>query len=532
MTPARVGTAVVGAALLACTGAASAVAAPISVTTHADEVGGGNGCSLREAISAANKDTKGPGGDCAKGSGTDTISLAGGAAHYKLTRHGTPEDLNASGDLDVRSNVVIRATGARKAIVDASGLGDRVFDVLIGTVELRDLTVTGGHAPGGAAGAKGPDQTVGSDLASTGADGTDGDPGGGIQNAATLTLTRALVTGNSAGAGGGGGAGGQGANGAPAALPAGSTGGDGGTGGVGGGIANSGTLVAVDSTIALNAAGRGGNGGAGGTAGSAGPASGPGAMGIPGAPSQGGGSGFGAPGGGIYQSDGSTALTRTVVSGNAAGRAGDGGAGGHGGAGGPPASGGPGTPIPGAGGASTGGTSRNGGNGGGLEIQGGALTIADSTIQRNLAGSGGAGGAGGTGGAGGCTPPCDEAERGSGGSSIGGTGGAGGGAGGVEAFGTGESINRSTIARNGAGNGGKGGVGGTGGTGGGSSASSGGGAGGAGGRIGGLSIGAPVTDSFLTNLTIAFNIAGTGGDGGAAGNGGQKVAGTGGGAGA
>src|SRR2546423_11812943 len=77
-----------GRTALALTVGALALAAPapaiaaIQVTNHADEVAGGNGCSLREAISAANNNNHGPGGDCTAGaaSGTDTIVLPAGGA--------------------------------------------------------------------------------------------------------------------------------------------------------------------------------------------------------------------------------------------------------------------------------------------------------------------------------------------------------------------------------------------------------------------------------------------------------------------
>ena len=60
-------------------------AAMINVTNQLDEQTSGNGCSLREAISSANADTTGPGGDCTAGSGADTIVLPASANHYLVT---------------------------------------------------------------------------------------------------------------------------------------------------------------------------------------------------------------------------------------------------------------------------------------------------------------------------------------------------------------------------------------------------------------------------------------------------------------
>src|SRR5262245_5546911 len=71
----------------------------IDVTTNADEydlVGVGTGCSLREAITAANENT--PFGGCPTGHRKDKIMLA--ATTYLLTRAGI-ETLNVSGDLNI-----------------------------------------------------------------------------------------------------------------------------------------------------------------------------------------------------------------------------------------------------------------------------------------------------------------------------------------------------------------------------------------------------------------------------------------------
>src|SRR5438067_248757 len=99
------------AGLLALTGALAlapsgpAVAATIAVNTTADETVPDGHCSLREAISAANGDSKGPGADCANGSGADTVKLAKG--HFTRSIEGADDDRNDLGDFDIRSTVTI-----------------------------------------------------------------------------------------------------------------------------------------------------------------------------------------------------------------------------------------------------------------------------------------------------------------------------------------------------------------------------------------------------------------------------------------
>ena len=143
--------------------------------------------SLREAICAANYE-----------SGDDTINLPEGT--YPLTIAGqkpvnppwTPkgseeelpsggiatstragENANESGDLDITGNLTISGAGSSTTVVDASNVDDRVFHIQGGaTVQIDDITITGGHLTDGSA------------------------RGGGIYCSATLTLQRCLVTGN------------------------------------------------------------------------------------------------------------------------------------------------------------------------------------------------------------------------------------------------------------------------------------------------------------------------------------------------
>ncbi len=142
--------AVVAAALCSLAFAAVAAADTVVVNTTADSAPssgackGGGECSLRQAVDFANGV---PGG-------LTTIDLPSG--HYHLTIPPEGSDSNSSGDLDIGPHFIhIKGDGARKTVIDASGLGDRVLRLNEGAdVELADLTVTGGRVdedqpPGG-----------------------------------------------------------------------------------------------------------------------------------------------------------------------------------------------------------------------------------------------------------------------------------------------------------------------------------------------------------------------------------------------
>src|SRR3954447_7141640 len=227
----------------------AAHAATISVTTDADAPGG---CSLREAVSAANADA-GAGG-CPAGSGADTIALPAG--DYQLTIGGAGEDANASGDLDVSSDLTIAGAGASRTTI-SGGRIDRVLSIAAGAnVTVDGVTITDGRTPGGSNAA---DVHAVPGGSATAGGGKPGQPGGGILNAGALTLTRSAVVGNEAGAGGKGGTAFAGA-GTPGMQ---GVGGPGGGGGLGGGIYSTGTLTLDTTTVSDNAAGSGGDGGGG-----------------------------------------------------------------------------------------------------------------------------------------------------------------------------------------------------------------------------------------------------------------------------
>jgi CSLREA domain-containing protein len=201
----RIGTARrLGAVAIVCTAASllasvSAAAAVITPNTLNDESGGGTGCSLREAILAANSDAAF--GGCPAGGGADTIALAAGT--YRLSiPPGTPGD---DGDLDVAGPLTIRHAGVKPAVIDAGGI-DRVIQVLsTGTLTASGLTIRNGRTGQAGAGVRNEGAL---DLANTtvAANMTTGSFGGGISNSgvATMSLTNVTVSGNRAEGDGGG----------------------------------------------------------------------------------------------------------------------------------------------------------------------------------------------------------------------------------------------------------------------------------------------------------------------------------------
>ena len=93
--------------------------------------------SLRSAIEAANSRPN-----------SDTIVLPNGT--IKLTIVGPNEDNAATGDLDIKGSVTIKGKRASSTIIDGNSLGDRVFQVLSGRVQISGLTIQHGQAEEGA----------------------------------------------------------------------------------------------------------------------------------------------------------------------------------------------------------------------------------------------------------------------------------------------------------------------------------------------------------------------------------------------
>jgi CSLREA domain-containing protein len=351
---------------------------PYVVTTTVDEFGTGSSCSLREAIQSVNTNTDF--GGCT-GDG-DVITLPAG--FYTLTG-AADEDNNATGDLDVRSNLTIYGAGSGTTFIQAgtnatNGV-DRVLHIFDGyTVGINDVTIRYGHAPDGVDGVSdstcdgehgggihsGTDTTLilndcvviynrsgdgGDFCTTTGIIYGSGGEGGGIYSLGILELNDTTVRGNETGDGG---------DGAPGDLAR--------QGGDGGGIyLYAGEATLTDSIVSTNVTGAGGNGsdrpsGSGGNGGS------------------------GGQGGGIFGFSSVLTLTRSTVAINTTGAGGDGGNSGSG----------------------FGGDGGSGGQGAGIYNTNTTLAMVGSAIYGNATGPGGSGGSGTLG-------DGDDGYRGSGG---------------------------------------------------------------------------------------------------------------------
>jgi CSLREA domain-containing protein len=262
-------------------------------------LGTGNGCTLREAINAANTEA-----------GAELITFApsltsGGAATITL--------LSALPDLS--SSMTINGPGVTlltvKRSTAAGTVAFRIFTMNSGTiVSMSGFTVTNGRTADGAPGSFGGAAGDGGGILNNGntsldsvnvatnrtGDGGDGGAfggaagkGAGIANFGTMSITNCNVVGNSGGVGGD-----------ASTRP--------GDGGFGGGVSNAGIFTATNSSISGNSGGGGGSGGSFG--------------------------GQGGNGGGIFTDGGTTTLTNSHVDNNTAGdngETGNGGFGGHGG---------------------------------------------------------------------------------------------------------------------------------------------------------------------------------------------------------
>lgn len=312
---------------------------------------------------------------------------------FRLTIAGADETNSLTGDLDItRGNLTIIGA-APNVTIDATGLGDRVFQVFPhAQLRLENLVIRGGAAPasrglfengesggaiynagtlvlgkcvitnnasgggsyvegngGGTGGGDGggiynhgtlsaSECVLSENFAGAGVDGAAGGDGGGLRNDSVCFLERCVISGNQSGAGGG---------------PAGNFSGFGGSGGNGGGIFNSGTIVLDSCIISENFCGPGASGGS--------PA-------IETFNSPGGWGGNGGSGAGIYNA-GEAQLDFSTVDGNGNGNGGNGDT------------------------AEAGGNAGLGGNGAGI-LNVGKLGLNTSTISGNMCGNGGNGGSG------------------------------------------------------------------------------------------------------------------------------------------
>jgi len=235
-----------------------AYAAGITVNSSADTTADDGTCTLREALANANGDSQlyVTFGECAAGSGSDSISFDSGLSGSVIYLQST---------LTISQSVTIDGSSLTSQIIlsgdgDNNGTGDvRVFTISgTPTVMLKSLTIRKGGGVG-IAGA-GINNPIGATLTitnSTISENEAGSNGGGIRNDGTLTMTNSTFSNNSAISGSGGGI-----RNAGALIVANSTFSNNSTSGSGGGIYNTGsyTLTVTNSTFSANQAASQGGG--------------------------------------------------------------------------------------------------------------------------------------------------------------------------------------------------------------------------------------------------------------------------------
>ena len=194
------------------TAAPNATYHTISVTTTNDEYTPGTngaGCSIREAVTAANAAVAF--GGCTRISQTgpaspDIILVPNGV--YNLTINGFSNDTNTTGDLDITNSVIISSTSFVPTIRGENNWDDRILHILSGTTTVRRINLGFGEVINGASGGGvriEPGATGNLEKLSV-SNNTAAGSGGGILNRGTLNLTNTTITQNTAdGSSGGGG---------------------------------------------------------------------------------------------------------------------------------------------------------------------------------------------------------------------------------------------------------------------------------------------------------------------------------------
>jgi CSLREA domain-containing protein len=126
----RVAMAALGTLVVLLFGSSPALAATINVDTTADDNNGTvAGCSLREAVIAAN--TNANFGQCIGSGafGTDTINVPASGSNYQLTLAGVDDNgTGGGGDIDITTAMNIVGAGANSVIVQQT-IVDRVFHI-------------------------------------------------------------------------------------------------------------------------------------------------------------------------------------------------------------------------------------------------------------------------------------------------------------------------------------------------------------------------------------------------------------------
>ena len=208
------------------------VPAIITVTSAADDMIVNGQVTLREAIQAANTNSRVDGSTA--GSGADTIQFAAGLAGQTITLGGT--------ELLITSPLTINGLGATQLSISGNNTS-RIFEVTAGnSVTISGLTLTQGKADNGggilnSGILKLCNSTISGNSAIFGGGESDiinSGNGGGISNLGTLTISNSTISGNST------------------IFSTSFNNGDIINSGNGGGISNLGTLTISNSTISAN----------------------------------------------------------------------------------------------------------------------------------------------------------------------------------------------------------------------------------------------------------------------------------------
>jgi CSLREA domain-containing protein len=171
----------------------------ITVTTFQDEYNDTDtGCSLREAITAAN--TNAAFGGCPAGSDTETDTIVLPADTYTFTRFGS-DDTNIYGDLDIQSTLNLTGAGMDQTIIDAAQI-DRVIHIAGAyTVTITGLTLKNGLlVTGNGGGLLNNSGTITlTNIRISDSQAGDGAFGGGISNNGTIYMDACIIEGNAGG---------------------------------------------------------------------------------------------------------------------------------------------------------------------------------------------------------------------------------------------------------------------------------------------------------------------------------------------
>lgn len=323
------------------------------------------------AATPVGDDSLGGSGESAEGSGPDDGDGGGirNAGTLTLERVTVSNSQTGAGGTATPAGTAVSNPGGNGGAAvggaggsggDGGGIANEGDGDLIVNDSIVSANVAGNGGEGGGGGQAGGGAVGGTSQSGSGGG---GGYGGGIFDGggpgSSLTISRSVVSGNSAGGGGNGGDGGTGGTGTSSSGAA--ISGHGGDGGEGGGVfVQEGSMDLSGTTIDGNSAGYGGNGGLGGTAGA-------------GATSSGGRGGNGGAGGGLKTFADNNTIAGSAVVRNQSGYGGDGGA-------------------ADLGDKRLGGDGGDAGNGGGVDIAGPTQVFSNSTVASNAANGSGNGG--------------------------------------------------------------------------------------------------------------------------------------------